>query len=79
MNDLDVLVEDVDDLLAQYIFELFRRSLDVGAEQPPNQLANNGLLLVRGAKFRRVRDGISNEAVDFMWILVYFKSNIIVA
>ena len=61
VNNLDLRVEDEDDPLAQYIFELFSRSLEVGAEQPPNQLANNNLLLIRGAKFRTViNDCISN-------------------
>ena len=55
--------------LAQYILELFRRGLELGAGQPPEQLANNGLILIRGALFRRVLlHGIANATVISMWI-----------
>ena len=60
VNGIDLPVEDDDDSLAQYIFELFRRGLEVGVEEPQNQIADNGLLLIRGAKFRTVSDGIGS-------------------
>lgn len=42
--------------LAAAIFELFRRDLEDGAGQPSKRLENNGLLLIRDAKFRTVKD-----------------------
>ena len=40
---------------AAAIFELFRRDLEAGDGQSSKQLENNGLLLIRGAKFRTVK------------------------
>ena len=46
------------ELLAKHIYELFRRNLNwaqLGAGQTLKTFDQNGLLLIRGAKFRRVK------------------------
>lgn len=44
--------------LAEYVFELFRRSIEVGAGKSPKELENSGILLVHGSEFRQVQGNL---------------------
>ena len=53
-----VNVSEEGERLAGFLYEQFRRDLESGAGQQSKLLENNGLLVIRGIKFRTVIKGM---------------------